>query len=231
MKKLTLAGLALVVLVSGCGKKEEAEHCDAGRKFVQADAQGKIPVYTAENEALFDDSALTDFAFVNEDEGGLVVSNQEVDNEGNMIEREAEEDADLLVANEAFEEDYEFQRVHFGFNENDIKKDQKPVVETDCKLAKKAIEKGKTVTVQGHTCQMGSASYNLALSQRRAEAVKKEMVAQGLPREQIKTIGLGYEMPLVWTNETDRDKKIEALSANRRAEVVLEDEQESSVGA
>ncbi|MBY0353001.1 OmpA family protein [Candidatus Babeliales bacterium] len=228
MKKLTLLGLALVVLVSGCGKKKDAEHCDAGRKFVHADTQGEIPVYTAENEELFDDASLTDFAFVNEDEENLVVSNQEVDNElANAADRNAEEDADLLVTNEAFEEDYEFQRVHFDFNQNEIKNDQKPVVATDCKLAKKAIESGKTVTVQGHTCQMGSAGYNLALSQRRAQAVKKEMVAQGLPKEKIKTIGLGYESPLVWTNETDRDKKIEALSANRRAEVVLEDEQDS----
>ena len=130
---------------------------------------------------------------------------------------ENESDHQLLAFNE--NENLNFKRVQFDFNLNDIRKDQKKVVKEDCKLAKKVSAEGKNIVVHGHTCQMGAASFNLALSQKRAEAVKKEMAKNGIPEENIKTVGYGFESPLVWSDKTERLAKIKELAPNRRAEV------------
>jgi outer membrane protein OmpA-like peptidoglycan-associated protein len=61
----------------------------------------------------------------------------------------------------------------------------------------------------------------LALSLRRAESVKHEMIDQGIPAEAIKTVGLGYEHPVVWSDAKTRPALIKALSPNRRAEVLV----------
>jgi len=51
------------------------------------------------------------------------------------------------------------------------------------------------VRVAGHTCDLGSAAYNLRLSQRRADAVRGYLVAQGLPAARVLAEGLGESAP------------------------------------
>jgi outer membrane protein OmpA-like peptidoglycan-associated protein len=51
------------------------------------------------------------------------------------------------------------------------------------------------VRVAGHTCDLGSAAYNLRLSQRRADAVRGYFVAQGLPAARVLAEGLGESAP------------------------------------
>lgn len=229
MKRLLLVGLSLVV-IAGCGKKKKSgAHEDMNKGKVVAladDIKNEIPLYTAENEDLFNKDNIVEFAFADENEqGDLVVSaDQNSENNEEFTMPLIDEDTEL-AENELTqdEENLEFKRIHFALNKNNITEDQKAAVARDIEVAKKAVEEGKKVVIQGHTCQMGSAGFNLALSQRRAEAVKKEMVKNGLPEESIKTLGMGYESPLVWTDETEKSKKIEALSPNRRAEIVVED--------
>ncbi len=70
------------------------------------------------------------------------------------------------------------------------------------------------ITLQGHTDQIGSEEYNLRLSQRRAEAVKRYLVAQhGLPLYRVHIIGLGEQKPV----EEGRTREARAL--NRRVEI------------
>lgn len=70
------------------------------------------------------------------------------------------------------------------------------------------------ITLQGYTDQIGSAEYNLRLSQRRAEAVKRYLVAQhGIPLYRVYVIGLGEQKPV----EEGRTREARAL--NRRVEV------------
>jgi len=133
------------------------------------------------------------------------------------LDREDQSDRTLAANLELDEES--FDRVQFEINQNKIKKDQEAHVQRDIALAKKAVSAGKEVVVSGHTCQLGSASYNIALSQKRAEAVRKEMMKEGLPAEKVKILGLGYETPLVTSDAIDRAEKIKDLAPNRRAEV------------
>ena len=53
------------------------------------------------------------------------------------------------------------------------------------------------VTIEGHCDERGTREYNLALGERRAQAVKNVLVALGIPRRRIQTISYGKERPIV----------------------------------
>jgi hypothetical protein len=71
------------------------------------------------------------------------------------------------------------------------------------------------VTATGHTDTTGSDSYNMALSLRRANAVKNEMVRQGVPADAIAVVGKGESQLLVPTGDQVREPQ------NRRVEIVI----------
>ena len=71
------------------------------------------------------------------------------------------------------------------------------------------------VTATGHTDTTGSDSYNMALSLRRANAVKNEMVRQGVPADAIAVVGKGQSQLLVPTGDQVREPQ------NRRVEIVI----------
>ncbi len=74
----------------------------------------------------------------------------------------------------------------------------------------------RQMLVEGHTDERGAREYNLALGERRAEAVKQALVLAGARAGQINTVSYGEESPAVSGN-TDA-----AWSENRRAELVYE---------
>jgi OOP family OmpA-OmpF porin len=86
--------------------------------------------------------------------------------------------------------------------------------------AKKRLEKAGVRSfkfeVSGHTDSSGSADHNKELSKRRAERMKKEVVAKGIPDGDVVTVGLGSERPLVKPDDTPAKK-----AKNRRYEVQL----------
>lgn len=73
----------------------------------------------------------------------------------------------------------------------------------------------KKLEVTGHTCDLGSISYNQGLSERRAAAVKSYLVDSGIDADRINTVGRGELQPLV-PNTSE-----EARSLNRRVEMVI----------
>jgi peptidoglycan-associated lipoprotein len=74
---------------------------------------------------------------------------------------------------------------------------------------------GLTVTVEGHCDERGTESYNIALGQRRADSVKKFLVALGISTNRLATVSYGEERPIVvGKNET-------AWAKNRRAQFVI----------
>jgi outer membrane protein OmpA-like peptidoglycan-associated protein len=74
---------------------------------------------------------------------------------------------------------------------------------------------GARVTATGHTDTSGPAGYNMALSLRRANAVKDQLVHDGVRAEDISVIGLGETSPMVPTGDGVREAQ------NRRVEIVL----------
>jgi len=72
------------------------------------------------------------------------------------------------------------------------------------------------ITATGHTDKSGPESYNMALSLRRANAVKDALVRDGVPATAISVIGKGETQPLVPTADGVREPQ------NRRVEIVLQ---------
>jgi len=70
------------------------------------------------------------------------------------------------------------------------------------------------ITITGHTDLSGSEKYNMALSLRRANAVKKALVRKGVPADEIVVIGKGKSDPLVQTADGVREPQ------NRRVEII-----------
>lgn len=78
------------------------------------------------------------------------------------------------------------------------------------------------ITIEGHTDSVGSESLNLALSQRRADAVKDYLVGRGIPTDNISTTGKGESSPLASNDNSSGRQK------NRRVEVIIENEAATS---
>ena len=75
----------------------------------------------------------------------------------------------------------------------------------------------RNVLIEGHTDSTAPDAYNLALSQRRANAVEDFLITQGVDPARISAIGYGEQLPIA-TNETAAGRQ-----ANRRVEVVVLD--------
>jgi peptidoglycan-associated lipoprotein len=73
--------------------------------------------------------------------------------------------------------------------------------------------KARKIAIEGHTDERGGREYNLALGQKRAEAVRRSMTLLGVAESQIEAVSLGKEKP-AQTGSTE-----EAYARNRRAEV------------
>ena len=73
---------------------------------------------------------------------------------------------------------------------------------------------GEKIQIEGHTCDIGTAEYNLALGERRANSAKKYLEGLGVASGRVSTISYGEERPLVPNkNEAERSK-------NRRDEFI-----------
>lgn len=79
----------------------------------------------------------------------------------------------------------------------------------------KSFEKQKaSIIIQGNADDRGTAEYNLALGQKRSEAVKKALVAQGVSESQLEAVSFGKEKP---KNPAQTEA---AFKENRRVDVV-----------
>lgn len=79
----------------------------------------------------------------------------------------------------------------------------------------KAFQKQKaSVIIQGNTDDRGTAEYNLALGQKRSEAVKKALIAQGVSESQVEAVSFGKE------KLANPDQTEAAYKENRRADFV-----------
>jgi peptidoglycan-associated lipoprotein len=106
--------------------------------------------------------------------------------------------------------------IYFDYDSFVVKDDYRPVLEAHAGylLAKKDAH----VILQGNTDERGSREYNLALGQKRAEAVRKALAVIGVPDAQIEAVSFGEEKPRA---EGDSEA---AYAENRRVDVVYTDE-------
>ncbi|MBT9554246.1 MAG: OmpA family protein [Hydrogenophaga sp.] len=101
--------------------------------------------------------------------------------------------------------------VYFDFDEYVVAPQYIPVLENVTRLLKS--KPGMKVMLEGHTDTEGSTEYNLALGQRRAEAVRQGLARFGASQEQAEAVSFGEERPALQGYN-------EAVGArNRRAEI------------
>ena len=104
--------------------------------------------------------------------------------------------------------------VYFDFDSFEIREEFRGLIQAHANFLQS--NKQLKVSIQGHTDERGTREYNLALGQKRAEALRKALVTLGVPDAQLEAVSLGEEKPMnQGTDET-------AFAQNRRAELVYQ---------
>lgn len=103
-----------------------------------------------------------------------------------------------------------FQRVYFDFDASSINTDSKQALSANATIMSRFP--GIKIEVQGHADERGTTDYNLALGQKRANAVERYLIGEGVAPSRIRTVSYGEERPI------DSSESEYAFSKNRRAE-------------
>lgn len=101
--------------------------------------------------------------------------------------------------------------VYFDYDSFAVRPEFQALIEANGRLLKAA--NARQVAIEGHTDERGGREYNLALGQKRAEAVRAALGVQGVPESQMEAVSFGKEKPAV-PGLTDA-----AMEKNRRAEI------------
>ncbi len=102
--------------------------------------------------------------------------------------------------------------VYFDFDSVEIRPESRPVIESN---ARSLAGNRRIITqLEGHTDERGSREYNIALGERRANAVRQIMIAMGVSPQQVRVVSYGEERPAAG----GQDEQSYAL--NRRVEIV-----------
>ncbi len=107
--------------------------------------------------------------------------------------------------------------VNFAFDDASIREQDKPMLDRFARVAQKYYP-GSVITVEGYADPAGSMRYNLALSQRRANAVKDALSQLGLAGDQVKAYGYGKSRLVVPGAAKDQP----GAEKNRRVVFVIE---------
>lgn len=101
--------------------------------------------------------------------------------------------------------------IYFDFDSFIVKPEFQSVLEAHARFMKASST--RKVVLEGHTDERGGREYNLALGQKRAEAVRRSLGLLGVPDAQVEAVSFGKEKPAVQGHTED------AHSQNRRVEL------------
>ena len=101
--------------------------------------------------------------------------------------------------------------VYFDYDSYVIKQEFAPLIESHARFLKS--NGARKIVVEGHTDERGGREYNLALGQRRSEAVRRAFGLLGVSDAQVEAVSFGKEKPAVPGGDE------ESWARNRRAEI------------
>ncbi len=109
--------------------------------------------------------------------------------------------------------EFVFEDVHFDFNRYDLRADSLRILDE----AITAMQANPTLRleIEGHTCNIGTAEYNLALGERRASAVRDYLNSRGVNPDRLSIVSYGEERPK-YENTREETRRL-----NRRAALVV----------
>ena len=102
--------------------------------------------------------------------------------------------------------------IYFDFDRSEIRPEYASLINAHAKHLASAA--GVKIRIEGHTDERGSREYNIALAERRAQAVRRALTLQGAGDAQLTTVSYGEERPAVAGSEES------AYEKNRRVELV-----------
>jgi len=102
--------------------------------------------------------------------------------------------------------------IYFDYDRSDIRPEYASLINTHAKFL--AASSAIKIRVEGHTDERGSREYNIALAERRAQAVRSALMLQGAGDAQLTTVSYGEERPAVAGSDES------AYEKNRRVELV-----------
>jgi len=109
--------------------------------------------------------------------------------------------------------EFVFEDVHFDFDRYSLRPEAARALDE----AVKTLQQNPTLRIQveGHTCNIGTAEYNLALGERRANAVRDYLTSRGIGADRLRTVSYGEERP---KHDNARE---ETRRLNRRAAMIV----------
>ena len=106
-----------------------------------------------------------------------------------------------------------FEDVYFDFDRSSLRPEALRLL--DDAIAKLQANPGRNIVIEGHTCNIGTAEYNLALGDRRAASVRDYLVSRGVPAARLETRSFGEERPK-FDNAREETRRL-----NRRAALIV----------
>ena len=106
-----------------------------------------------------------------------------------------------------------FEDVHFDFDRYSLRPEATRALDEAIKALQ--TDAGLRLEIEGHTCNIGTAEYNLALGERRAHAVRDYLTSRGIGTDRLRTVSYGEERP---KHDNARE---ETRRLNRRAALVV----------
>ena len=104
--------------------------------------------------------------------------------------------------------------VYFAYDSNDVSEDYLALVKHHGKYL--SFNPQAKMRLEGHADERGTREYNIALAERRAQAVKQIMLYEGADSSQITVISYGEEKPVSFSHDE------ESMQLNRRVEIVYQ---------
>jgi len=104
--------------------------------------------------------------------------------------------------------------IHFDFDKATLTKVALNILQSNIKTLKE--NQGVSVQVEGHTCAHGAEDYNMALGERRANAVKEYLANHGIAAERMTTISYGETRLAMPEIPTPKNKESKEAKTNRR---------------
>jgi len=102
--------------------------------------------------------------------------------------------------------------IYFDYDSYTIKPDFQSLIDGHARFLK--ANPNRSISIEGHTDERGGREYNLALGQKRSEAVRRALTLLGVNDSQIEAVSFGKEKPAVQGTGED------VWAQNRRAEIV-----------
>lgn len=212
MKKFIVCCLLLSIAVPACvHKKGDHKGIDKTKTHVKDANIGQTPTYDEEVGAFVLEDDVDHDLF---DQAADAQKKTKTAKQAKTESVSPQGDLDDSWAWQELDEEQPTEVIHFDYDHADVRKDQEQLVRYDARLAKLACEDGATIVIEGHSClKTRSQIYNQALSQRRADTVKREFVRLGVPAKCLKAVGRGTSMVIT------RAEGKQAQAPNRRVEV------------